>query len=163
MAIEDLLHPWLEAYFASPQWVKNSVGRAYSVFAAPLRKGRGHHRFEQEAALRDPVALEQLVTSKLRDVLRHAIDTVPAYAGYRHLIDGLATPRTVLQQLPLIAKEEIRRDPARFLSTHSTPGDRLKVSTGGTTDNEVHELPTLIYSVPAGGVYVGEGYLCAGS
>ena len=133
MAIEDLLHPWLEAYFLSPQWVKNSVGRAYSLFAAPLRWGRDHHRFQSEAALRDSVALEHLVSSKLRDVLRHAFDTVPAYAGYRHLMDALVSPRAVLQQLPLIAKEEIRRDPSRFISTASTASERLRVSTGGTT------------------------------
>lgn len=133
MAIEDLLHPWLEAYFASPQWVKNSVGRAYALCAAPLREGRGHHRFQQEAALRDPIALERLAMEKLRSTLRHAIETVPAYADYRHLLGALEAPQAVLQQLPLIAKEEIRRDPARFLSTQSTAADRLKVATGGTT------------------------------
>ena len=133
MAVEDLLHPWLEAYFASPQWVKNSVGRAYSLFAGPLRKGRDHHRFQREAAVRDPVVLERLVTGKLRDALRHALETVPAYADYRHLLSALDSPRTVLRQLPLIAKEEIRRDPNRFLSSQAAVGDRLKVSTGGTT------------------------------
>ena len=140
MAIEDLLHPWLEAYFASPQWVKNSVGRAYSLFAAPLRSGGANRRFRDQAALRDPEALEQLVTAKLREVLRHALTTVPAYADYRHLLDALASPRKVLEQLPLIAKEDVRRDPARFLSTRSTAGERLKVSTGGTT-----ALPLVFY------------------
>lgn len=133
MPIEDLLHPWLEAYFASPQWVKNSVGRAYSMFASPLSRGRDHHRFQDEAAEREPVALERIVNAKLGAVLRCALESVPAYASYRHLLDGLASPQMVLRQLPLIAKEEIRRDPARFLSGWSDARQRLKVSTGGTT------------------------------
>lgn len=132
MAIEDMLHPWLELYFASPQWVKNSVGRAYSMVAG-IGRGRQYARFAAQAALDDVDAVQALSTQKLRIALRHAITTVPAYREYRHLLAELEAPHQVLAQLPLVCKERIRSDPGQYMASVADPRARLKVTTGGST------------------------------
>ena len=132
MTFEDLLHPWLEAYFRSPQWLKNTVGHTYASVAGRLR-GRRYQTFAQEAALRDPVALRTLSEDKLRTTLQWALETVPAYAPYRHLSRSLETPLAVLAALPPMTKEMIRQDISRHVSSAMGPRHRLKVATGGST------------------------------
>lgn len=127
-----MLHPWLDLYFASPQWVKNSVGRAYSVVAG-IGRGRQHARFAAQAALDDTDAVQALGMQKLRATLRHAITSVPAYRDFRHLLADLDAPQRVLAQLPLVDKERIRADPLQFMASAADPRTRLKVATGGST------------------------------
>lgn len=132
MAMEDTLHPFLELYFASPQWMKNSVGRAYSMVAG-LARGRLHAGFAAQAALVDPEAVRALGTQKLRATLQHAITSVPAYRDFRHLLLQLDTPHLVLAQLPLVCKEHLRANPLQFMASTASPRARLKVATGGST------------------------------
>ncbi|MFD2270392.1 hypothetical protein ACFS07_02575 [Undibacterium arcticum] len=57
---------------------------------------------------------------------------MPAYHQYRHLLNRADTPIDVLRDLPLLSKEEIKRDPISFLSTASPSHLRLKTFTGGS-------------------------------
>lgn len=130
--MEDMLHPWLDLYFASPQWVKNSVGQAYAMVAT-IGRGRAYTRFAAQASLTDPEKIRHLSEQKLRASLQHAITSVPAYRQYRDLLGELDAPHAVLAQLPLVCKERIRADPQQFMATSGDPRQRLKVATGGTT------------------------------
>lgn len=131
--IEDMLYPLLGLYFSSPDWIKNSVGRAYSMVPASFSRGRHYRRFLDEAALCDEPAIRQLSAKKLAASLHCALAHVPAYRPYRHLLDRLDAPFEVLRELPLISKEDIKRDLARFVSANAPAGLRLKTSTGGST------------------------------
>jgi phenylacetate-CoA ligase len=137
MAIEDLLHPLLGAYIDSPQWVKATVGRAYAMLPVALRRGRHYQGFLDEASLRDPQQIAQLVSAKLATTLRWAFDTVPHYQQYRHLgsqlAGGLDAPLAVLRQLPMITKQDIKHDLDSFLSTRVPAAKRLLTFTGGST------------------------------
>ena len=132
MAIEDHLHPWLEAYFRSPQWIKNSVGRTYAA-CAPLIRGRHHRRYVHEAALHDGLAIARLARDKLCTTLTTALESVPAYRPYRHLLPRMDRPLDVLAQLPVLTKEGLRTHLAQHASTAKARQSRLHVATGGST------------------------------
>ncbi|NVD73940.1 phenylacetate--CoA ligase family protein [Duganella sp. BJB488] len=133
MPIEDFLHPLLAAYINSPQWLKATVGRLYAVLPASLRHGASYGHYLAEAGISDGAALRALSRAKLAKALRWAIETVPAYAGYRHLLAGLDDPEAVLRQLPLTGKEDIKRQPDAYLSTALPASKRFPTFTGGST------------------------------
>lgn len=143
MNVEDLLHPLLNSYLRSPQWVKTSVGRAYSAVPAALRHGRHYRRFLEEARIADPARLAALAREKLAHILRHALLTVPAYRERRALAAELGDPAIaaeVLRCLPPISKEDVQRNPEGFLSNDIDPALRMKMFTGGSTS-----LPMTLY------------------
>lgn len=133
MPIEDFLHPLLAAYINSPQWLKASVGRVYSWLPASIRHGASYEHYLAEAGVTDPQALRDLSLTKLRQALRWAIETVPAYNAYRHLLEQLDDPEAVLRQLPLTSKEDIKRQPDAYLSTAMPENKRFLTFTGGST------------------------------
>jgi phenylacetate-CoA ligase len=141
MAVEDLLHPLLSTYLGAPRWVKNSLGRAYSTLPVSLRYGRHYWRFLREAAWQPEAALRRLAARKLACTLRHALLTVPAYREYRELAGRLGDDgeaghdrcEEVLRALPLVSKDDIRRDPRRYMSTAVDRELAMKVFTGGST------------------------------
>jgi phenylacetate-CoA ligase len=132
MVFEDYLYPLLGSYFASPQWVKSSVGRVYSLFSSSLR-GPSYTSFLAEATIRDENEMQKLTSRKLGATLRLALESVPAYQQYRHLQSELDYPLEVLRELPLVSKEDIKRDLAQFLSIDTSQNLRLKTATGGST------------------------------
>jgi phenylacetate-CoA ligase len=133
MAIEDLLHPLLSSYLGSPQWVKTSIGRAYSIMPVSWRRGRHYTRFLREAALQSEGDIRRLASAKLAGSLRRAFETVPAYRRYRDLANELDAPENVLRELPIISKEDIKRDVQNFVATGVDPRLKIKVFTGGST------------------------------
>jgi phenylacetate-CoA ligase len=133
MVFEDYLYPLLGSYFASPQWVKSSVGRVYSLFSTSLGRSPSYTSFLAEAAIRDENEMKQLTSRKLGATLRLALESVPAYQQYRHLQSGLESPLEVLRKLPLVSKEDIKRDLVQFLSIDTSQNLRLKTATGGST------------------------------
>lgn len=143
MNVEDLLHPLLNSYFRSPQWVKTSLGRVYSAVPVGWRRGRHYARFVQEAQIGDAQQLRNLAQRKLARTLRHALHAVPAYRSRRAWIaelDDHGAARAVLRCLPLISKEDVQRDPESFLSSDVDPALRMKMFTGGSTS-----LPMTLY------------------
>ncbi|MES2159783.1 MAG: hypothetical protein V4476_01395 [Pseudomonadota bacterium] len=135
MAFEDRLYPLLSLYIRSPQWVKFSLGQLYALVPRALRYGRRYQRFQREAAVGDGAALQQLCQAKLAEALRWALETVPYYARYRHLLGQLDAPLAVLAQLPLVSKDMIKADPQAFLSSALPASARLSTFTGGSTAN----------------------------
>lgn len=133
MAVEDLLHPLLSSYLGSPQWVKTSIGRAYSMAPASWRRGHHYKRFLREAAVQPEGDIRRLASQKLARSLGQAFAAVPAYQQYRGLADDLHTPEEVLRELPLVSKDDIKRDVKRFMATNVDPRLRIKVFTGGST------------------------------
>jgi len=131
--MEDFLHPFLAAYINSPQWLKTSVGRVYSWLPASFRHGAHYDRFVAEAGVTDPDALLALSRRKLATALRWAIETVPAYRDYAHLLAQLDDPVAVLRQLPLTSKNDIKRAPERYLSGAMPARMRFQTFTGGST------------------------------
>jgi phenylacetate-CoA ligase len=138
MAFEDMLHPWLGMYTASPQWFKNSLGRAYSALPLGLRKGRHYQQFSHEANLDNECEIAQLANQKLATTLSWAIRSVPAYKQFKNLLRhiDLADPkaqRQILREFPLVSKEDIRRDLNNYLEKSAARRFGLKTYSGGST------------------------------
>lgn len=140
MAIEDMLYPLLGSYFAAPQWVKSSIGKAYSLVSVSLGRGPYYHQFKAEAAQNDPGALQQLCRRKLATSLRVALESVPAYLPYRHLLAELDAPYQVLRQLPLVSKEQMKHNLRNYLVAENLAQFGLKTYSGGST-----ATPTMFY------------------
>lgn len=81
--------------------------------------------------------LIQLVDGHLREILVHAVRTVPRYRAYSHLLGHLQAPSadvfSLLLEFPAIARDEVRSDPKAFMSNR--PGTRrlVRTLTSGTT------------------------------
>ncbi|MYN47383.1 hypothetical protein GTP23_20270 [Pseudoduganella sp. FT93W] len=134
MGFEDRLYSLLSLYIRSPQWVKSIFGRLYLALPPYVRRGRHYPRFLEQVAVHDPAALAQLSRAKLTETLRWALQTVPRYASYAHLLGQLeADPYAVLQQLPIVSKSDVKADLDDLLSRQMPLTARLKTFTGGST------------------------------
>ncbi|MEN9867249.1 MAG: hypothetical protein RL748_2839, partial [Pseudomonadota bacterium] len=134
MALEDLLYPLLSAYIASPQWVKLSIGRAYSWLPPNLGRGKHYPALLRDAFQHDGARLAQMQREKLSASLRWALESVPAYARFQHLLPQIAQdPYAVLAHMPLLSKDDLKADLEGHLSTSMPASSRLKTFTGGST------------------------------
>ena len=140
MNIEDFLHPLLSSYMKSPQWIKTSVGRAYTMVPVTWRRGHHYRRFLDEASIVGSDALRRMQRIKLARALGHALATVPAYRHWQALARDLEDPIAVLRQLPTISKHDVKQKVQCFLAEGVDPALRMKMFTGGSTS-----LPMTLY------------------
>jgi phenylacetate-CoA ligase len=126
--IEDVLHPLLGRYLASPDWVKASAGRAYRCLPDKVRHGSAYEEFQAIVAGKGAGPM-----ARLQSTLEWAFDSVPAYQQYRGLLRGGRDPREVLAALPITDKLDIKHNPERYLSRSMPPSTRLETFTGGST------------------------------
>ncbi len=134
MAIEDRLYGYLGAYGRAPQWVRTLIGGLYACLPKSVRLGRAFGEFETNFLNLQGQGLTQYARARLAETLRVAITQVPAYAGYQHLLGTVDTgPLGVLGQMPLLDKEQIKQQPARYLASGARPGRGLEMFTGGST------------------------------
>jgi phenylacetate-CoA ligase len=133
MSFEDKFHWLLARYIASPQWVKSSIGAAYSALPMRVRVGRSYESWRELASINQPARVNQLVAEKLQQTLEWALNHVPAYAQYRPLLGSGQDCFAILQQLPLLSKEMIKQGGEAYLATHRTKKHRMAMFTGGST------------------------------
>ncbi len=106
-------------------------------YSGVLRGSRlmGHLRSLEKTQFLPREQLLELQRSRLRDLMRHAAEHVPFYRE-RFRKTGFDPDKAHLpenfQKLPLITKEDIRRDPTRFLAENHR-GRTWRVATGGST------------------------------
>lgn len=133
MSIDDSLHGLQGRYIRAPQWVKTLVGGLYAKIPPEVRFGRVYRDYQRVFA--DDASAASFGAARLAVALRSALQTVPAYARFQHLLNGLdaSSAPQVLAQLPLVDKEAIKLDLASFCSTAYGPADRLPMFTGGST------------------------------
>jgi phenylacetate-CoA ligase len=134
LAVEDLLHPWLERYRRAPGWVRRAAGRAYACLPRRVRLGAAYDDFRATLeATREARAACGYAEAKLVETLAWALETVPAYQPYRHLLARLDDPAAVLRELPVTDKLDIKHAPERYLSQAMPRSAALETFTGGST------------------------------
>jgi len=133
MGIEDYLHGMQARYIAAPQWLRSIAGHGYATLPRSVRLGARYADFAAEAACTAPAIAARLADEKLAATLRTALLHVPAFADYRDLLADIANPHQCLAQLPLTAKEHIKRAPAAYRSMASSKARALRTFTGGST------------------------------
>ena len=130
--IDDALHGFSGYYQTAPQWVKTLAGGAYSFVPTSLRHGAAYRHFRRLFA--SPNVDSGYLAERLRETLSVALLEVPAFAEYRDLIADLpGSPYSVLSQLPLTSKENIKRRLESYVSVRHGQGSRLRMFTGGST------------------------------
>jgi phenylacetate-CoA ligase len=130
--IEDELYGLAALYVSSPQWVKSTAGRLYSVLPTRLRQGSLYRGFAEQARIRDPAAVRQLQRQKLRATLDLATRFVPAYQRYRDQFEQADDIEAFLHLLPLTEKEALRRDREAYVTTSPRKKAALAMETSGT-------------------------------
>jgi phenylacetate-CoA ligase len=141
MPIEDVVHPLLKFYTASPQWIKSALGHLYARAPARLRYGVKYDEFVAEIARSDDRAwLARRADEKLLATLQLAADTVPAYAALRGELARDVAPAELLARFPLLTKQAIKASPDAYLSQSMGPHTHLMTYTGGSTS-----VPMKIY------------------
>jgi phenylacetate-CoA ligase len=77
------------------------------------------------------------VATRLRDILGHAVRTVPRYQPYAHLLKELRDPSadifSLLGEFPIVTKGEVIADQSAFLSSDPGSSKIVKTKTSGTT------------------------------
>jgi len=130
--IEDELYGLAALYVSSPQWVKSTIGRLYSIIPTSLRQGGLYRGFAEQARLQDPTAVRTLQRQKLRTTLDLATRFVPAYQRYRRQFEQADDIEAFLRLLPLTEKEALRRDRAAYITTSPRRKAALAMHTSGS-------------------------------
>lgn len=111
-------------YISSPNWIQNVGVNLYGYFWKRRRYGGEFVKFVNEFKLRENYSVEQwnsYESNKLQELLIHAGSYVPYY---RELFNNLGMSHEILRSftredlkhLPILTKEDMRRNPAFFLS-----------------------------------------------
>ena len=122
-------------YAASPVWLQHVLLSAYGLRLRFLRYGRLQRAYLGELRRTQWLSEEKLRAlqlERLNTLVRHAYDTVPLYRS-RGKPDRPFTELEQLQELPVLAKDELRAP--RSIVTSALWGSRRlqEVHTGGTT------------------------------
>src|SRR6185437_10213709 len=134
IAIEDLLYPLLGGYRSAPAWVQAAAGRAYGWLPRSVRLGRAYVDYRRAIeATRDAQRARAYALAKLEETLAWAIETVPAYSGFRTLLRSARDPRELLRALPVTGKLRIKHAPGNYLSSAMPRSAALDTFTGGST------------------------------
>lgn len=129
--MDDQLHRLLGLYMQAPQWIKSSIGWAYSRIPPTIRFGAAYRSY-QTAFAHQPTEAE--LQRCLTDTLLTAVQHVPAYTHLRHLVPLIQSqPREALKHFPLRDKTDYKGRLDDYTSCISRPSQRLKTFTGGST------------------------------
>lgn len=134
LAVEDLLHPWLGKYLHGPSWLRTTAGAAYAKLPKRWRLGAAYAQYRRTIeATRETRHAEAYAEARLAETLAWALETVPAYRPWRHLLAQLGDPRAVLAELPITDKLDIKHAPRAYRSLGMPRSAALATFTGGST------------------------------
>lgn len=138
LALEDYIHQFKTAYRTSPQWLKSTIGSAYSKLPRSLRYGAVFPRATALLEQSQRWSEEQLRAyqwKQLKSVLEHARANVPYY---RRVWDECGvSPRDIhslqdIRKLPLLTKDQAREHKPELVAQNYR-SRLLAFNTGGST------------------------------
>ena len=94
-----------------------------------------YHRGDwfDQASREEILAYQERALGRL---LRHATMEVPAYFSLRSVVEKF-NPREALSAFPFLEKEELQKDPDRYLSRNLDQTSCYETTTGGTSGNQL--------------------------
>ena len=94
-----------------------------------------YHRGDwfDQASREEILAYQERALGRL---LRHATMEVPAYFSLRRVVEKFS-PREALSAFPFLEKEELQKDPDRYLSRNLDHTPCYETTTGGTSGNQL--------------------------
>lgn len=122
-----------EMYFAAPVWAQNALITAYGYYLKRLRYGKAQRRMLGEILATEfaaPGDLLDFQVQKLREIVNHALTTVPLYRD-RGLPNQISDPAD-LSVVPTLSKHDLQR-PRAVVTSSLYKGRLEEIHTGGTT------------------------------
>ena len=134
----DMISIFRRCYECVPVPLQNAVRCApYAVWAgAAYRQVVAECRGIRTAPAQQVRALQERYLSQ---ILEHATRTVPAYRDMRRDVERYS-PCEALRSFPLLAKNDVQRDPERFISTDARKIPHRRATTGGSTGQQLEFL-----------------------
>lgn len=128
-SIEDILYPLLNFYNVLPLFIRNSIGKLYRLLPFTLRYGSFYSKYNQRIVhfQNNNSSSSKSSQNLLINQVNYAIANIPFYEQY----DTIKTIEE-LQRLPIVDKETIAKNPARFINA-SLKDQGLKSNTGGSS------------------------------
>lgn len=143
MSLEDRLYPMLSLYERLPDGLKRAAGWTYRHLPARVRQGARFPEFQRLARDCERWSVEEIQEyqfKQLRQVLIQAGNYCPFYqrlfAQARFQPELVRSPDD-LTRCPTLEKGQIQRHLAEMTSTAVPPGQRLHLTTGGSTGEPV--------------------------
>jgi len=133
------LNRWIEKiYYSSPVLVQNVAVSGYGFYLHRTRYGGGARQYFRElleSQRYSEAELRELQRGCLRNLVLHAVETVPYYRDLfsrNRLVPGDIRDLCDLGKIPILEKETVRSEAGRFLSD-GVSGRILRLHTSGTT------------------------------
>lgn len=139
MNLKSLLMP---VYRRVPPRLREIAGSVYGRYLSSWRYGPETEELVAEAHAREAWDAERwraFTAEKLAAQLRNAAENVPYYREMwqRRRAAGDGSPVEDIANWPVLRKEELRRQPERFLRDDAKPSQLFRLSTSGTTGTPV--------------------------
>ncbi len=133
-------------YSQLPVWTQHLVVSAYGMYWYWLRFGDGYARYVEEYRNRERFCSRDWrgwQEGRLRELLGSAARKVPFYKRIWGKAEKAVATAGRLQELPLLEKESVRREPEAFLREDLRPWRRLVFHTSGTTGTPIATIWTV--------------------
>ena len=116
----------------APAWIKTPLGRVYGLMPDSLRHGNDYPRYPRRAGLNSPGGSQRLTESRLRETLKWAATTVPAYAALATQLLSDMPVSEWLALFPLMTKLDYKRAPDNSFPAGAPAAERLPMQTSGS-------------------------------
>jgi phenylacetate-CoA ligase len=139
MSLEDKLYPLLSVYGRMPHGIQRAIGWTYRQLPTGFRLGARYAEFRQltqDVENWSPAALQEYQLRQLRQVLIQAGNYCAFYqqrfakAGFRP--ESLRSAAD-LHDCPFLTKQDLLEHLPEMISSAQSPGQRLYMTTGGST------------------------------
>jgi phenylacetate-CoA ligase len=126
-------------YYRAPIFIQNLYISSNGLFYKLVKEGKLFRKLLkklEESQYLSETELENLQNEKLRNLIMHCYENVPYYS---HLFRQLGISPTDIktkediEKLPFTTKEDVRKDPERFVSKNINRSFLKKATTSGTT------------------------------
>ena len=139
MSFEDRLYPLLKIYGNLPSAVQKALGFSYRQLPASWRWGKHYPAFKRLALEGEQWSVEQIREYQLKE-LRRSLHHAASYCRYyQHAFTQAGfRPESVhtfddLKHCPFLEKKDLLEHLPDMASTEIPPGQRLYITTGGST------------------------------
>ncbi len=143
--IEDKIYQYWNTYNASPEFIKNLIGRIYRRIPLTIRYGsvyKEYYDLLKSSSYWNKDLIQSYVIARFNRILRIALSNTRFYPAHYEAKDIEIKSLKDIESLPLISKEHIRNYKADFMNKTIADNKLLYVTTGGTSG-----IPTELFWV----------------
>ncbi len=137
---------WDACYKKLPMWAQHFAVTAYGAYRYWLRFGPGFQQSLQDFKEREKLNVAEWQAwqkARLQRVLTAAVNFIPYYQQTWNPGEKKAALAGHLQELPLLAKNDVRSAPEAFLRQDWRPAHRLFFHTSGSTGTPIASIWTV--------------------